>query len=72
MGGSCCAWGNHYHLKKLWFCECEEKEYFNSESQGKHHDRDLNDKKNFHSEVWRDYSRLFKCRNKTLALLPWE
>ena len=36
------------------------------------HDRDLEDKKNFHSEGWRDYSRLFKCRNKTLALLPWE
>lgn len=51
------------------------KAYFNSES-GKTSwrylsDGDLEDK-NFHSEGWRDYSRLFKSRNKTLTLLPWE
>ena len=71
-GGQLLCLGKPLPLEKIMVCECEEKEYFNSESQGKHHDRDLNDKKNFHSEVWRDYSRLFKCRDKTLALLPWE
>ena len=25
MGGSCCAWGNHYHLKKLWSASVKRK-----------------------------------------------
>ena len=32
MGGMCYAWGNHYHLTKLWLCKYEEQESFNSES----------------------------------------